>query len=49
VLFLRAIVAIATVLSFQLAVASGWSRGLTVTSITENYVNGEVVQITVAK
>jgi hypothetical protein len=49
VLFLSAIATIATVLNFQPAVASGWSRSVTVTSITENYVNGEVIQITVSE
>jgi len=38
-----------TALSFESALALGWTKGVTVTSITENNVNGEVVQITVTE
>jgi hypothetical protein len=47
--FFQASVIVITLLSIQVAAASGWSKGQTVTSITENNVNGEVVQITVAE
>jgi hypothetical protein len=32
-----------------IAAAAGWTKGVTITSITENNVNGEVVQITVTE
>ena len=44
----RFIAAIAITLCSQtIVLASGWSRGLTVTSLGENNVGGEVVQLTV--
>jgi hypothetical protein len=49
VLFVSTFALAMAVLSIQLSVAAGWSKGQTVTSITENNVNGEVVQITVTE
>jgi hypothetical protein len=44
-----AIALIALSASLAIAETSGWSRGLTVTSIEENNVGGEVVKITVTE
>ena len=46
-LFLNILTIAVTALGFESALALGWTKGVTVTSITENNVNGEVVQITV--
>ena len=48
-LFLNILTIAVTALSFESALALGWTKGVTVTSITENNVNGEVVQITVTE
>jgi hypothetical protein len=47
---LRIVVATAVTVGLQtLAFASGWNRSVTVTSIGENNVSGEVVQFTVSE
>lgn len=46
--FLTMIKAVVVVLSLQsIVLASGWNRSVTITSLGENNVNGEVVQFTV--
>jgi hypothetical protein len=45
---LRFVAVVAVMICMQhVALASGWSRGLTVTSVGENNVGGKVVQFTV--
>jgi hypothetical protein len=45
--FPRILTLAAMALSFESALALGWTKGVTVTSITEANVTGEVVQVTV--